>query len=45
MVDRTIKSSEPEEQEERDQLLSKNFKYPVSIGYAALVTGLSLIHI
>lgn len=39
MVDRTIKSSEPEEQEERDQLLSKNFKYPVSIGYAALVTG------
>ena len=39
MVDRTIKSSEPEEQEERDQLLSKNFKYPVSIGHAALVTG------
>lgn len=39
MVDRTIKSSKPEEQEERDQLLSKNFKYPVSIGYAALVTG------
>ena len=39
MVDRDIKISEAEEQAQSDKLLSKNFKYPVSIGYAALVTG------
>lgn len=39
MVDRDIKISEAEETAEQDKLLSKNFKYPVSIGYAALVTG------
>ena len=39
MADKEIKISEAEEMAENDKLLSKNFKYPVSIGYAALVTG------
>ncbi|XBX04182.1 hypothetical protein QMP26_27240 [Enterocloster clostridioformis] len=39
MADKEIKISETEEMAEKDNLLSKNFKYPVSIGYAALVTG------
>lgn len=39
MDERDIRISEAEEMTDGEKLLSKNFKYPVSIGYAALVTG------
>lgn len=39
MDDRDIKISEAEDEVEKQELLSGDFKYPVSMGYAAFVTG------